>query len=103
MAGTFVINGDGTITVAFSYTALAEIVQATADAAAHWLYDADRYVLLGSYGIPVPWEELTNSDKLDMLDKFVLELLRNRAMDYLHNARVADARAYREEDEEMIL
>ncbi len=33
MAGTFVVHEDGTITVAFTYTVLAAIVQATADVA----------------------------------------------------------------------
>ncbi len=94
MAGTFVVNGDGTITVAFSYTAPAAIVQATADAAAHGLYVEDD---------AVPWDDLTNQDKLDMLDGFVLGGLHELALGYLHDVRQADARAYREADTATIL
>ena len=103
MAGTFVVNGDGTITVAFSYTALAEIVQATADAAAHRLYDAGRYVLEDAEGEAVLWDDLTNQQKVDMLDGFVLDGIHEEALGYLHDVRQADARAYREEDAGTIL
>ena len=50
MAGSFVVHGDGTITVAFSYTAPADIVQATADAGAHRLYNTGRYVPVDGEG-----------------------------------------------------
>ena len=103
MAGTFVVNGDSTITVAFSYTAQAAIVQTTADAAAHRLYDSGRYVLVDAEGEAVPWDDLTNQQKLNMLDKFVLEGVHEMALGYLHDVRQADARAYREEDAGTIL
>ena len=82
MAGTFVVNGDGTITVAFSYTALAEKVQATADAAAHALYTGEAEA----------WEELSNQEKLALLDTFILSNLHELALGYLHNShKAADA------------
>jgi len=93
MAGSFVVHGDGTITVAFSYTALADIVQATADAGAHALYTGEAEA----------WDDLSNQDKLDLLDGFVLSGIRELALGYLHNVRQAEARAHREEDVATVL
>jgi len=103
MAGTFEINGDGTITVAFSYTAATAKVQATADAAAHMLYNAGREPVLqrdtgeiDEEGKPImqevvaAWDDLTNQDKLDMLDAMILERIRKLARGYLHDVRTTD-------------
>ena len=91
MAGSFEVHGDGTITVAFAYTADAAIVQATADAAAHALYEGEA------------WDDLSNEDKLDLLDGFVLSGIRELALGYLHNVRQAEARAHREADVATVL
>lgn len=102
MAGSFVVNGDNTITVAFSYTGQTDIVQTTADAAAHGLYNAGQVPVTVS-GVGIPWEELTNQNKLNLLDKFILSHLHELAIGYLHNVRQEAARAYREEDVATIL
>ena len=103
MAGSFEVHGDGTITVAFSYTALTDKVQTTADAAAHALYNAGRYVPVDDNGAAIPWDDLTNQQKLDMLDEFVLAGIRELALGYLHNVRQAEARAHREADVATVL
>jgi len=115
MAGTFEVNGDGTITVAFSYTAAVAKIQATADAAAHMLYNAGREPVLQrdsgeiDEGKPimqevvVPWDDLTNQDKLDMLDEMVLERIRKLARGYLHDVRTADDEAKAAADEASVL
>ena len=93
MAGSFVVHQDGTITVAFSYTALADKVVATADAAAHAMYTGEA----------IAWDDLSNVDKLDLLDGFVLSGVRELALGYLHNVRQAEARAHREADVATVL
>jgi len=116
MAGSFEVNGDGTITVAFSYIAAAAKIQATADAAAHMLYNAGREPKLqrdsgeiDEEGKPimqevvVPWDDLTSQDKLDMLDEMVLERIRKLARGYLHDVRTADDEAKAAADEASIL
>ena len=94
MAASFVVHGDGTITVAFSYTAPVDKVQATADAAAHALYVE---------GGDVAWDDLSNGDKLELMDAFVLSVIRELARGYLHNVRQAEARAHREADVATVL
>ena len=116
MAGSFEVNGDGTVTVAFSYTAAAAKVQATADAAAHMLYNVGREPKLqrdtgeiDEEGKPimqevvVPWDDLTNQDKLDMLDAMILERIRKLARGYLHDVRTADDKAKAAADEVSVL
>ena len=103
MAGTIINNGDGTFTIELSYTALAIRIQARADAAAHRLYNTGRYVPVDAEDVAIPWDDLTNQQKVDMLDEFVFDGIYEEAMGYLHNARHADADAYREEDAATIL
>jgi len=116
MAGTFEVHDDGTITVAFSYTATAAKIQATADAAAHMLYNAGRKPKLqqdtgevDDEGNPivqkvvVPWDDLTNQEKLDMVDEMILERIRKLARGYLHDVRTADDEAKAAADEASVL
>ncbi len=103
MAGTFVVNGDGTITVAFTYTAEAEIIQTRADKAAHRLYNTSRYMPVDAEGVAIPWDEVTNQHKLDMLSAFVKEGIHEEAMAQFDSERKADANAYRAADAASIL
>jgi len=93
MAASFKVNGDGTITVTFAYTALAAKVQATADAAAHALYTGEAEA----------WDDLTNTQKLALLDKFILSNLHELALGYLHNSHQAEDMERRAADVATIL
>jgi len=80
MAGTFVVNGDGTITVAFAYRATAEKITNVVGDAVHYLYPQTYAEPLEVEGEAPPFEELTNQQKLNVLDawlrKSVLDLAR---------------------------
>ena len=78
MAGTFVVNGDWTITVAFTYTALASKVTDTVGDAVACIYPQTYAEPLEVDGVAPPLEALSNQQKLNMLDawqkKGVLDL-----------------------------
>ena len=81
MAGTFTVNDDGTVTVAFAYTASQEKVSSTVNDAVAQLYEA------GGFDTPIEFGDLTNQQKLDVLDAFVKRIIRNNADRYnLKNA-----------------
>ena len=103
MTGTFDVHEDGTVTVAFSYTGLAPIIQTRADKAAHRLYSTGRYVPVDAEGIAVPWDDVTNQQKLNMLSEFVREGIHEEAMAQYDSERKADAAAYRAADAATIL
>ena len=103
MAGTFVVHQDGTITVAFSYTALAEKVQTRIDKAAHRQYSTGRYVPVDAEGVAIPWGDVTNQQKLNILSEFVRDGIHEEAMAQYDSERKADAAAYRAADAATIL
>lgn len=77
MAGTFTVNGDGTITVRFEYTAATQKVQDTIGDAGEFLW---------SIGIRAPstpavgtYDELTNQQKLDIVDFYIRQDVINKA------------------------
>lgn len=111
MAGTFEVNGDGTTTVQFAYTAATARIQATVEAAAHLLYNAgrepQRQVGTDEEGAPImkviPWEELSNMQKLGLVDALILERVQRMARGYLADVRQAAAAEQAAEDEATVL
>lgn len=77
MAAEFeVINGE--LKVIFWYQAETQRVQDTALDAAHYLYDAHKWARelhLDQVGAPVPFDDLTNSQNLRILDVAVKRYL----------------------------
>ena len=68
MAGSFVVNGDE-VTLTFEYTALTQKVMDTVNDAIAYLYPN----VLGDFleGEVLPFEELTNQQKLTLLDSWL--------------------------------
>lgn len=103
MAVILDLHGDGTATVGFTRTADVSIIEATGNAAARRLYNAGRYVPVDVDGITIPWEDLTNMQKLGMLGDFAFAVIHEEAAGYLHDVRQAEARAYRVADVATVL
>jgi len=99
MAINIKVNGDGTTTLTLAYTAASDKVTETLAAAAHWLYDHGR----GDHGdeeTPLTWDDLTNAQKLAIIDVEVRSHLIECAKAYNVNtaadaARVAELAADR--------
>ncbi len=93
MAGKFTVNGTNT-TIAFEYTALTKKVQDVVGAAARHLYDLD------SVDVPstAPFDNLTNQQKLDLLDKYVRRLINDAARQANISAAIAAAAAAADAD-----
>ena len=103
MAVTLILHGDGTATVTLGRTASVEKIEATGNAAAHRLYNTGRYVPVNGEGVAIPWDDLTNMQKLGMLDEFAFDGIHEEAMAYLHGVRQTDAAAYRAADAATVL
>ena len=121
MAGTFEVNDNGTITVAFAYTAKAAKIQARLNAAAHRLYNAGRgrdfthieevetdidesgNLVVAEQEVASTWDDLTNQQKLKILDEFVFSAIHEEAAGYLYEVRQSEAAARRAEDIATIL
>ena len=86
MAGKFVINGDQT-TVTFTYTALTTKVLATVNDAVGYLYPAIFGEVLDGEGVLIPFDELTNQQKLGVLDAWLLKGILDLAKE--HNRKSA--------------
>lgn len=91
MTGTFVNNGDGTTTVNFGYTASTQKVLDTAGDVAHLLFDQGFFVQPDPEN-PLTYEELTNQQKLDMIDVLVRRTLINAARQYYVEESIDTAR-----------
>lgn len=102
MAGSFEVHGDGTVTVTFAYRHPTAIIQTTVEAAAHALYNASGAPVDGD-GEPIAWGDLTNQDKLGIVDKFIRERIVELGRGHLHDVRQAEARALREADNATIM
>lgn len=92
MAGTFTVNGDGTITVSFEYTAEQGLIFNTVNDAVAQLYK------IGGFDIPIPFEELTNQQKLDILDGFVKRSVLNKARRFNEDNAIDEAIIIANED-----
>ena len=70
MAGTFVVNGSNT-TIKFEYTAPTMKIQAIILAASRHFYDLDSVDSVPN----TPFDNLTNQQKLNLIDKYVAQIV----------------------------
>ena len=91
MAGKFVVNGDQT-TVTFTYTALTTKVLATVNDDIAYLYPHIFGEVLDDEGVLIPFDELTNQQKLGVLDAWLLKSILDLAKEHNRNAAIAAAR-----------
>ncbi len=80
MTGTFKQN-NGTTTVTFEYEADTTKVQTTVGDAAHYLFD-HGYGDHGTEESPIVWADLSNQDKLDIVDKHLVKVIKDAAKTY---------------------
>lgn len=76
----YVVNGSN-VTVIFEYTALIEKVQAVVGDAAHSLWNSGH----GNHGTdenPRTWNDLTNTEKLNIVDDFIKFMILSVAKDF---------------------
>lgn len=90
MAASFRLNGDGTVTVTFAYTAVTVKAQETVNQAAAHVYHV--YPILDESGEIVPFENLTNQQKLNILDRHILRVILDAARANLVNEATEAAR-----------
>ena len=91
MAGNFVVNGDQT-TVSFTWTALTTKVLATVNDAVGYLYPHIFGEVLDAEGVLIPFDELTNAQKLNVLDAWLLKGILDLAKEHNRNAAIDAAR-----------
>ena len=91
MAGKFVVAGDQT-TVTFTYTALTTKVLATVNDAVGYLYPAIFGEVLDGEGKLIPFDALTNQQKLNVLDAWLLKGILDLAKEHNRNSAIATAR-----------
>ena len=115
MASTIEVNGDGTVTIGFAYTAATDKVTVTLNAAAHMLYNRAPPTIsvdtgeVDAEGAPImqdeviAWDDMTNAQKLALLDKFILSNLHELALGYLHNSHKVEDMERRAADVTTIL
>jgi hypothetical protein len=82
MAGTFTVNGSNT-TIRFEYTATTVKIQDVLGAAARVFYDLDAV----ETPLTKTFDQLTNQEKLNLVDKYVRKYVNNAAL----QKSVADA------------
>lgn len=82
-------NGNGTITL--SYTAPLAKIQSLAESAAEFLF-ARGYGDHGTEEEPLTFDDLTNTQKLEILDQIVKEILMNYAKTGYIDAEIETAR-----------
>lgn len=97
MAGTFIVNGTST-TIAFTYTAPTTTVLAIVPAAAHYLWD-HGYGDHGTEEIPIEFADLTNQQKLNLVDAYIRQTIIDLANTYKSIAAQDAARLTEEENE----
>jgi len=90
MAGTFTNNGDGTFTISFEYTAETDKAQAVIDNAAELLFK--EKLLTGELDGSAVFDNLTNQERLDMVDVFVRQNVMRIARNNLIDIAVDSAR-----------
>ena len=73
MTASFIVN-NGEVTVRFEYTAATDKVSDTVNASSEWLYNHGYELELET-----PFDELTNNQKLAILDAYILDTIRETA------------------------
>lgn len=81
MAGTFVANGQ-TLKVIFTYTGPTAVITDIAVKASHNLYDRGLGNFNDENGVRKPFKNLTNAEKLSILDEYVARVCVNLAREY---------------------
>jgi len=81
MAGTFLVDGDNTA-INFNYVANTTKVSNALNDAVHYLYPATFRGPLDNEDPIIPFEELTNQQKLDVLDAWVRKTILDLAKQY---------------------
>ena len=81
MPGTFLVAGDKT-TITFEYVADSTKVSNSLNDAVHYLYPAVFGDLYDENDVLIPFEELTNQQKLDVLDAWVRKTILDLAKQY---------------------
>lgn len=89
MSGTFEVDGNQ-VTVAFRYTANLTKAQTVIIDAAHWLWS----------GTEEDWEQLSNQDKLDLVDTHVRKTIIKIATTHIRSVGETAARIQSEQDAE---
>jgi len=94
MAGTFVVNGTDT-TVTFAYTADTQKVSDTVNNAVAYLYPQIFGDVLDGNGDLIPFDQLTNQQKLNVLDDWLKKNVLDLAKEYNRKSaiRVAEVAA----------
>ena len=97
MASTFVTsNGDTTIKIEF--TALTEKIQSIVGDASHYLWDKG-FGDHGSEETSIVWADLSNQDKLDLVDEHLKTVIIGLSNTYKSNKAQDDARDLEAESE----
>lgn len=78
MAATFTVQGQN-LQIQFTYVAPTATMTEIATNAAHWLYD--RRSMISAPGLK-PFDQLTNAEKLDLLDKEIVRIFTMMAKEY---------------------
>ena len=86
MASSIKINGDGTVTISFVYTAATDKVAVTLDAAAHMLYDRVPPTV---DDVVIAWDDMTNAQKLALIEAELLRVIKHLASGYLFDVRAS--------------
>ena len=82
MSGTLKLNGDGTVTAAFTYTATTDKMTTTVGDAVHYLYPQTFGEVLNAEGVLIPFDALTNQQILDVLDAWLRKNVVDLARQY---------------------
>ena len=82
MAGSFEVHEDGTVTVTFAYRATADKISTTVGDAVNYLYPATFGEVLDEDGVKIPFDELTNQQKLNVLDAWLRKSVLDFALQY---------------------
>jgi hypothetical protein len=88
MAGTFELSGSN-LKVIFTYNGPAAVITDIAVKAAHNLYDRGLGDFGDTNGDRIPFDSLTNAQKLSILDGYIASVCMNLAKDYHVAAAVA--------------
>jgi len=97
MAATFIVSGANT-TINFEYTAPTTAVLAIVPAAAHYLWD-HGYGDHGTEEEPIGFGDLTNQQKLDVVDAYIRQTIIDLANTYKSVAAQDAARIIEQESE----
>ena len=85
-------NGDGTITYQFEVTHESQRVLDTAEVAGRYWYGVGYGQVRDEFGIVIPFDDLTNQQKLAILNKAIIAYHRDAARAYDANTAAEAAR-----------